>query len=123
MFSGIACVICQCLICDAQCRRVKLTRRGGGVCHTAAPHIFWGLWALVQSQISDIQFDWTGYARERLQHAMDALHLAKHMPQVGTVPPWQQGEREGGERFLGACVRALDTTLCAASCSCFVQVQ
>ena len=34
---------------------------------TAAAHFFWGLWALVQAAISDIDFDYMGYAILRFQ--------------------------------------------------------
>lgn len=38
-----------------------------------APHLFWGLWALVQLSISDIDFDWETYAHERLRYACTLL--------------------------------------------------
>lgn len=33
--------------------------------YSPAPHLFWGVWALVQSTISDIDFDYLGYAELR----------------------------------------------------------
>ncbi|KAJ3207796.1 hypothetical protein HDU67_007208 [Dinochytrium kinnereticum] len=33
--------------------------------YALAAHMFWGIWALVQSQISDLDFDYAGYAQKR----------------------------------------------------------
>ena len=38
-----------------------------------APHLFWGLWALVQHTLSDIEFDWESFAHERLRYASTLL--------------------------------------------------
>jgi ethanolamine kinase len=34
-------------------------------------HFFWGLWALIQASLSDIQFDYMGYAIKRFQRYRD----------------------------------------------------
>lgn len=46
-----------------------------------APHLFWGLWALVQLSLSDIDFDWETYAHERLRYACKLL-LHDHVEEL-----------------------------------------
>lgn len=48
-------------------------------------HFFWGLWALIQASVSDIQFDYMGYAvkrftryRETKQTWLDLLEQQRH---------------------------------------------
>lgn len=42
-------------------------------CWLGAPHLFWGLWAVVQSRYSPIQFDYLSYAQQRFTAFRDML--------------------------------------------------
>lgn len=54
-----------------QTRQMDETIINDDLCHlidqfSALPHLLWGLWALVQSRLSQLDFDYIHYAKQRL---------------------------------------------------------
>lgn len=48
-----------------------------------ASHLFWGSWALVQAQLSSIDFDYAGYAQRRQAAFLD--HSRAYHTVTGSV--------------------------------------
>ncbi|CAH1786966.1 unnamed protein product, partial [Owenia fusiformis] len=51
--------------------------------YSLASHFFWGVWALIQARFSDIDFDFLGYAMQRLNefHSQKEERFALTMPE------------------------------------------
>ena len=47
-------------------RIIAINGEAGMQAKTLAPGLYWGIWALIQARISEIDFDYSTYAEERL---------------------------------------------------------
>ena len=67
-----------------------------------APGFYWGIWALIQATISQIDFDYAGYAEIRLGEDLADQTHPPHDPQVRAI-----GRRQAGG-FLTAVLQRVE---------------